>query len=53
MDDLAVWWNKLSLSGKECKKFELLKKKDSQEYALAAKFLTKRSVNIDAVAKTF
>lgn len=53
MDDLAVWWNKVSLSRKECKKFELLKTKDSQEYVLATKFPTKRSVNIDAVAKFF
>ena len=53
MDDLPSRWNKLSLSRKECKKLELLKTKQIQEYVLAAKFLTKRRVNIDAVVKTF
>ena len=53
MDDLATRWKTLSLSDKEGKKLELTKNNQSEEYVLAAKFLTKRNVSIDAVAKTF
>ena len=53
MDDLASRWKKLSLSNKKGKKLALAKNKKVVEYVLAAKFLTKRSVSIDAVAKTF
>ena len=44
---------KNSLSNKEGKKVVLSKGKQIQEFVLAAKFFTKRTVNIDAVAKTF
>ena len=53
MDDLASRWKKLSLSNKKGKKLALAKNKKVVEYVLAAKFLTKRSVSIDVVAKTF
>ena len=43
----------LSLSHREGKNVVLSTNKQYQEYILATKFLTKRSVNIDAVAKTF
>ena len=43
----------LSLSHREGKNVVLSTNKQYQEYILAAKFLTKRSVNIDAVEKTF
>ena len=44
---------KNSLSNKEGKKVVLSKGKQIQEFVLATKFFTKRTVNIDAVAKTF
>ena len=53
MDDLASRWKKLSLSDKEGKKLAVGKNKKVMEYVLAAKFLTKRSVSIDVVPKTF
>ena len=53
MDDLASCWKKLSLFDKEGKKLALAKNKKGVEYVLAAKFLTKRSVSIDVVEKTF
>ena len=53
MEDLASRWKNLSLSDKEGKKLALAKNKRRVDFVLAAKFLTKRNVNIDAVAKTF
>ena len=53
MEDLASRWKNLSLSDKEGKKLALAKNKHRVDFVLAAKFLTKRNVNIDAVAKTF
>lgn len=53
MEDITNCWTKPSLSNKEGKKVVLSKGKQIQEYVLAAKFFTKRAVNIDAVAKTF
>lgn len=53
MEDLAKDWKKLSLSTKEDDKFDLSKNKKIQNYVLVAKFFTRRSVNIEVVAKTF
>lgn len=53
MEDLAKDWKKLSLSTKEDDKFDLSKNKKAQNYVLATKFFTRRSVNIEAVAKIF
>ena len=52
MDDLTISWKNLSLSDKLGKKLALVKNKKRVEFVLAAKFLTKRNVNVDAVAKT-
>ena len=46
-------WKKLSLSEAEGKKHDLTKEKKISEYVLAAKFLTRRSINIEAVARMF
>ena len=43
----------LSLFDKEGKKLALAKHKKWMEYVLAAKFLTKRNVSVDAMARTF
>ena len=53
MEELTKDWKKLTLSSKEDNKFDLSKKKKMQTYTLAAKFFTRRSINIEAVVKTF
>ena len=53
MEELASRWKNLSLSDKEGKKLALAQNKNRVDFVLAAKFLTKRNVSIDAVAKTF
>ena len=52
MEDLTRSWNKFSLSEKEEKGVDLSTNKQSRYVGLVAKFFT-RTVNIDAVAKTF
>ena len=53
MEDLTKSWTKLSLTKKEGDKLDLSKRKKSHGFVLAAKFYTRRSVNLEAVAKTF
>ena len=53
MEDLALRWKKLSFSEAEGKKHDLTKEKKTSEYVLAAKFLTRRLINVEAVARTF
>lgn len=53
MDDLTKHWNCLSLSEREG--YDICFKKDrySKEHIIAARFLTRRALNMDAVARTF
>ena len=53
MEDLTRDWKKLSLTEKEGDKLDLSKNKKTQVFVLAAKFFTRRSMNVEAVAKTF
>ena len=53
MDDITNRWRNPSLSNKEVKKVVLSKGKQKEDFMLVGKFFTKRSVNMDAVAKTF
>ena len=53
MEDLTVQWKGLSLSHREGPKFRLHSDLASAEYTIAAKFLTKRALNTDAIAATF
>lgn len=53
MEDLANSWRNLSLSEKEGDKLDLKNKKKGQNFVLATKFFTRRSLNVEAVAKTF
>ena len=55
MDDILFDWKKLSLTEEEDTKLSLSKSKNtcSKEFVLAAKFLTKRALNVEAVGRTF
>lgn len=46
-------WHKLSLNGKEGGKLTVKKDRVSHEYAIVARFLTKRVLNTDAIIRTF
>ena len=50
MEDIASRWKKLSLSDTEGKNVDLSKEKKRLEFVLTAKFLTRRSINIEVVA---
>lgn len=52
MEDIANRWKKLSLSDMEGKNVDLSKEKKRLKLVLTAKFLTRRSINIE-VARTF
>ena len=52
MDELAQKWKKLSLTDIEGRRVDLSKKKTGN-HVVAAKFLTRRNINIEAVARTF
>ncbi|KAK9983400.1 hypothetical protein SO802_032925 [Lithocarpus litseifolius] len=53
IDDLTTNWNRLTLSNKEGPGCSLDEELSSSEFCIAIKFLTKRPLNIDAIAKTF
>ena len=55
MDEVLSAWKKLSLTTEESTKLSLTKSKKlrRKEYILAAKFLTKHALNVDAIGRTF
>ena len=53
MDDLTKSWSFLTLSEQEGSDLRLTKDEAAPEFVLAAKFLTKCALNIDAIANTF
>ena len=53
MEDLSKQWTKLSLLDREGDKITLGKNRESNEYIIAAKFLTRRALNVDAISRTF
>ena len=55
MDEVLNEWKKLSLTTEEGTKLSLTKSKNlsKKEYVLAAKFLTKHALNVDAIGRTF
>ena len=53
MEDLTTNWNHLTLSDKEGPGCSLEEELSSLEFIIATKFLTKRTLNINAIAKTF
>ena len=55
MDEVLSAWENLSLTAEESTKLSLTKSKNlkEKEYVLAAKFLTKRALNVEAIGRTF
>ena len=53
MEELSKQWTKFSLLDKEGDKITLGKNQGSKEHIIAAKFLTRRALNVDAIARTF
>ena len=53
MDDLTKHWSSLSLSDREGTGLRLKKEQAANDFTIAAKFFTKRALNIDAIARTF
>ena len=51
MEDIISEWEKLSLTAEEGTKLSLTKSKNlkRKEYVLAAKFLTKRAINVEVI----
>ena len=53
MEDLSKQWTKFSLLDREEDKITLGKNRGSNEHIIAAKFLTRRALNVEAVGRTF
>ena len=53
MDDLAQSWNRLSFLDREGPGYCLLDGDNIETFSIAAKFLTKRAINMEIIAKTF
>ena len=53
MEELTKTWNSLIFSECERSNFRIKEEQAKTEFILAVKFLTKRALNIDAIAKTF
>lgn len=53
MEDLTKSWSCLTLSESKGSDLRLTKEQAAVEFILVAKFLTKRALNIDTIAKTF
>ena len=53
MEDITKHWSSFSLSEKEGSGLRLRKEQAIAEFAIAARFLTKRPLNIEAIANTF
>ena len=53
MEELTTGWNKMSLQGPEGDQFDLHSEMGAKDFILAAKFLTKKVINVEAVARNF
>jgi hypothetical protein len=53
MEDLDGLWKRFSLQEQEDEKFDLSSMAQQDKPTLAAKFFTRRNINVEAVARTF
>ena len=53
MEDLSKQWTKFSLLDREEDKIRLGKNRGSNEHIIAVKFLTQRTLNVDAIGRNF
>ncbi|XP_023892297.1 uncharacterized protein LOC112004301 [Quercus suber] len=53
MEDLAQSWKRLSLSEKEGPGCCLTNEESIKQFSIAARFTTKRAINVDSIARTF
>jgi hypothetical protein len=53
MEELEGHWKRFSLTDSEGEKFNLAPSSPSETYTLAAKFFTRRIINVEAITKTF
>ena len=53
MEDLAQSWMRLSLSERERPGCRLTTEESVKQFSIAARFTTKRAINVDSIARTF
>ena len=53
MEDLAQSWKRLTLSKREGPGCNLTPEHSTPEQSIVVKFLTKRAINVDVIARTF
>lgn len=53
MEDLAQSWKRLTLSEREGSACNLTTEHNTNEHAIAVKFLMKRAINVEVIAQTF
>ena len=53
MEELAKSWSYLTLSDVEGSHVSIIEEEAVSDFILAAKFLSKRALNVEAIAKTF
>ena len=53
MENLTQQWERFSLSGKEEQRINMENSLEKPKFTLAGRFLTKRVLNLESVARTF
>ena len=53
MEGITALWEKFSLTESEGDRYEVVEEKEAGEFFLAAKFFTKRTLSMEAIARTF
>lgn len=53
MEDITQSWSRLSLTDREGPGCNLTSEDKSKDHSIIAKFLTKRALNMDVIARTF